>query len=529
MAGRLAVDFGTSNTVLALWDPLKQEGVPLHIPDFGQLLQQGDEQISIIPSLIYYGEQNQRWIGAQVREKGLADSPRTLRWMKRYISNRTPLKIRIDERYVTPADAGRDFLNAVLLFAAQEVDLQDEEVALTVPVEAFEHYENWLGGITEATGIRRYRLLDEPSAAALGYGAHIQPGNVYLIFDFGGGTLHASVILIENEQEALSGKRCRVLGKAGRDLGGSTIDQWLFQDVLKKNKKRDSDEDIRPISTRLLGECERVKTSLTFTEQTTLFVKGDDGKPIFNSAYSAAQFETLLDEHDLFTEINQVIRQAINQSREKGFDEDALQAILMVGGSSQIPSVQRALRQSFGKNRVFSNRPLDAVARGAAAFIAGVDFYDHIQHDYAIRYIDPAQNSYQYRVIVPRGTDYPTHQPLARLAVKASYDGQQQMGIAIFEMGQNRAASSQAMELVFDPSGAVRVAPVTAHEQEQRSLFWLNEQSPTFLNTGASTHQGEASFEVEFNIDENKRLLISARDLATGQLTHKDAPVVKLT
>jgi molecular chaperone DnaK len=110
----------------------------------------------------------------------------------------------------------------------------------------------------------RFRLIDEPSAAALGYGAHIQPGHVYLLFDFGGGTLHASVILIEAEANSATGRRCRVLGKAGRDIGGTSIDQWLFQEVLRQNHRADADEDIRRISTALLVECERVKEELSF-------------------------------------------------------------------------------------------------------------------------------------------------------------------------------------------------------------------------------------------------------------------------
>ena len=62
----------------------------------------------------------------------------------------------------------------------------------------------------------------------------------------------------------------------------------------------------------------------------------------------------------------------------------------MVGGGSFIPSVQRLMRREFG-DRVLLERPLDAVARGAAAFAAGVDFYDHIQHDYAIRCVSRRQ------------------------------------------------------------------------------------------------------------------------------------------
>ena len=70
---------------------------------------------------------------------------------------------------------------------------------------------------------------------------------------------------------------------------------------------------------------------------------------------------------------------------------------------------------------------------------------------------------------------------------------------------------------------------LTADEEEQRSLFWMNETNPTFLTADPPARQGEARFDVSFSIDGNKRLLISARDLADGRLTHRDFPVVKLT
>ena len=186
MSGRLAVDFGTSNTVLAVWDETQQEGVPLFIPEYCRRFQQGAEWISVSPSLIHYASDQRQWVGNQVMQNNLYNSPRTFRWMKRYISNRSPIKINLDGHEITPFQAGRDFLSTLLVFAAQELNLQDEEVAFSAPVESYEHYEDWLADVAQAAGITRFRLIDEPSAAALGYGAHIQPGNVYLIFDFGG-------------------------------------------------------------------------------------------------------------------------------------------------------------------------------------------------------------------------------------------------------------------------------------------------------------------------------------------------------
>jgi len=528
MSGRLAVDFGTSNTVVALWDESAREGRPVFIPDFGRLYRQGSESVAVIPSLIHYTADNRRWIGSQVMQQGLYSSERTFRWMKRYISNRTPMRFRLDGRDLTPQSAGADFLSAVLRFAVGQVGLQDEEVAFSAPVEAYEHYEDWLTSVAEDAGIRRFRLIDEPSAAALGYGAHIQPGSVFLIFDFGGGTMHASVILVEQDFNVHSGRRCRVLGKAGRDIGGSSIDQWLFETILRQNRRQDSDEDIRRLSNALLVECERVKEQLSVQENADLSVLNPDTGALLSATFTRAEFDQVLDEHDLFTEINHVLRSALNSARERGYSEDNLQSVLMVGGSSQIPAVQRALRQFFGKERVLMDHPLDAVARGAAAFAAGVDFYDHIQHDYAIRYIDPQTGTYDYRVIVQRGTPYPTAAPVCRLAVKASYDGQKQLGISIFEKGSPRTTSARPMELVFDPAGAARLIQVTPAEQETRTLFEMNAQNPTFLTADPPALQGEARFEVEFAVDSNKRLTITARDRQTGRLTHKDYPVVRL-
>lgn len=527
-----AIDFGTSNTVVAVWDEVAQEGVPLHIPDYGRILQQGEEQISIVPSLIHYTEDRRRWLGHQVVARNLVQAPHTFRWMKRYIAHRSPVKRHINGEQISHFDAGRDFLASVMRFAAEEIDVEDggEEIALTVPVEAFEHYEDWLVGVAESAGMPRFRLIDEPSAAALGYGAHIQPGDVYLIFDFGGGTLDVAVVLIEEQATARAGRHCRVLGKAGADLGGATLDQWLFSEVLRQNRRNPVDEDVRRISNALLVECERAKERLSFQERTDLSAVDPETGAALGASFTQEQFEALMEEHGAFTTVNRTLRRALNAARERGYAEEHIQAVLMVGGCSQIPAIRRTVRRTFGPERVRLNRPLDAVARGAAAFVAGVDFYDHIQHNYALRFFNPAADSYDYHVIVERGAPYPTTEPAAKLKVKASYDGQTQLGLEIYEISERPAQrSGQALELVFDPGGAPRVMEVSPTEEDRRTYFWMNEGQPTFLAADPPAQRGEARFSVAFNIDGNKRLLITAHDLETGKCTHRDYPVVKLT
>jgi len=535
MPGRLGIDFGTSNTVVAVWDEARHEGVPLHIPDYGKQIhyrhgEGPEEEISVVPSLIHYAADNRRWLGRQVQTHNLYESPRTFRWMKRYIARRSPVKVKLDGREISHLQAGRDFLTAVLTFAAAELNLHDEEVAFTAPVEEFEHYEDWLTGVAEAAGMPRFRLLDEPTAAALGYGALIQAGEVYLIFDFGGGTLDVAVVLIEEDISQSTGRHCRVLGKAGADLGGATFDQWLFAEVLRQNQLGDSDEIAMRLSRALLVECEHAKEQLSFQEHAAIRLGDPVSGTVLSATFTRSQFENLLDEHEAFTQMDHTIRRALNNARERGYDEESVKAVLLVGGTSMVPSVQRTVQRIFGRDRVMLNRPLDAVARGAAAFVAGVDFHDHIQHDYAVRFVDPKKNDYDYRPIISRGTPYPTREPLARMTVKASHDGQTELGLAIFELGERRAGgAAPAMELVFDPAGAARITRVSSDDEDRRTHFWINEHSPTFLHADPPARQGEPRFDVEFGIDGNKRLLVTVRDLKRKQTILRDHPVVKLT
>jgi molecular chaperone DnaK (HSP70) len=447
--------------------------------------------------------------------------------MKRYIAARNPGRKKIDGKEISHLDAGRDFLSAVITLAGEEVQINDEEIALTVPVETFEDYENWISEVAEDAGMPRFRVIDEPSAAALGYGAHIQPGDVYLTFDFGGGTLDVAVILIEEEDKVAHGRRCRVLGKAGSDIGGSAVDGWLYQEILRRTGRTAADPDILEISNRLLMECEVLKEKLSFEQQADLVVINPDTGVAISTAITREEFEGILDQQNAFTQIDRTIRRALNDAHERGYDEDNIKSVLMVGGSSQIPSVKKMLKRIFGDDRVLLNRPLDAVARGAAAFVAGIDFYDHIHHDYAIRHVNRETGDYDYRPIVRRGTPYPTEKPVARLTIKASHGGQTQLGIVVFEIGYSHRKKTGNVEIQFDPSGAARLVDVTPEEEQSRRHFQVG--NPTFLTVDPPAEDSEGCYETYFGIDGNKRLLVSARNIRTGEWAYRDYPMVKLT
>ncbi|WP_342596718.1 hypothetical protein VKI21_12195 [Cyanobacterium aponinum UTEX 3222] len=123
MSGRIAIDFGTSNTIIAIWDETIGEGQSFHFSDYGSYYQQGKERISIIPSLIHYSNDNRRWLGQQVRQRNLEKNDSTFRWVKRYISNRSPIKRKINGKQISYQNAGKDFLSTLLIFATQELTL----------------------------------------------------------------------------------------------------------------------------------------------------------------------------------------------------------------------------------------------------------------------------------------------------------------------------------------------------------------------------------------------------------------------
>lgn len=527
----LGIDFGTSNTLIAGWSESTQSAELITLPEYSRAVFQESEIVPIIPSLIHYSPEGRMWIGQQVHQFSQIGSRRTLRWMKQYILNRSPIQIRLEERTLTPSGAGRDFLSTLFTFLREEQAIYPKKVAFSVPVEAFEHYTNWLNTLAEETHLPETLLIDEPVAAAIGYGIQTRPGTVLLIFDFGGGTMHAAIVLIEKEAPIKNQPFCRVLGKAGKNIGGMRIDQWLYQELLTRCNLSDDQPAVRQSSNQILAACEKLKETLSQSEEASTgeIVLPDNQSIQLN--LSRQELEEILAYNHLFDEISLLFRSVLNQAYERGYAQEDIQFVLMIGGSALIPSVQKHVQEFFGSIPVYINRPLDAVARGAAMFAGGTGILDHIRHDYAIRYYDSYTRQYAFQKIISSGTPYPTDQPVSRLMVKASYAGQQKLGLAIFQIGDQRENSSlqQPLELVFDPHGSVRIVEIPSRQIQQRYYFFVNEQNPTFLTAIPPAEPNTPRFEVAFYIDFQKRLTITARDLQSGVIIMENQPVIRLT
>lgn len=531
MPFRIAVDFGTSNTVLSCWDEETETARILEFPEWSRPCTGQEGGTSYIPSLIHYGEGNATWIGNQVCEKGLLDSPSTVRWMKHYILTRSPVRIPLHGGNKSYREAGADFLRALLSSLTQMRGTGDTEAVFTIPVEAFEHYQDWIFDLSGTTGISSVRVVDEASAAALASGISLRTGESFMLFDMGGGTLDVSVVQLEDrEQEHDTGRRCRILGKAGEDIGGMRIDQWIFEYVQEQCQAIRGHGALKEFSRPLLTACERAKEDLSRVDTTEIaFTPAIPGESGFSIPFNRGDLERILEENEMFSRLNATLQRALQGAYSRGFEEDDLSGVVMVGGCSQIPSIRRALEYRFGRNRVWHDHPLDTVARGAAAFSSGIDLDDHVQHEYALRFWNSRSGLHEYRTLVRKGDPYPSRQPVARFLIRATYDGQVQLGVPIFEVVRPGSRRGQFLrELVSEPGGGVRLLDLPGECSDRTTLSWINENVPFFIPANPPALRDESRFEISFSLDGNKRLLVTACDTRTGQIVMKDQPVARL-
>ncbi len=515
----LGVDFGVSNTVVAVREgnPRRSRAIPLPGRSRNIRAGAGDEQVPVIPSLIHYSPDGHRWTGQEVMERGLPESPGTVSRMKHYISSRSSARIVLSGSTRSYREAGSDFLVEILSSLSGENPRRIETV-FAVPPEADGHYREWILSAAGAIGMSHVRVVDEASAAALGYRLPLRPGEVFMLFGLGGGSLEVCVVRVEEDG---AGIRCRVLGSARDALGGMYMDRWIAAGVgeLAEHQGTGTGSSLPD----LLRSCRMAREDLTFLERTEIRAGEGPAYPFTRSC-----LEKILEGHGFFSRLHSTIQQALQTAGSRGYTEEDLAGVLMTGGCSLIPSIKAAVEERFGRSRTHSKYPLDAVARGASEFFPEDDNDFQLKHDYALRFWNSGKMNYEFRTIARRGQRCPSSRPVSRFLIRGTYEGQTQLGIPVYELpGAEQGNQYRSRELVSDPEGGVRLVE-SRDESDQRAAFWVNERDPFFLTADPPTLPGESRFELSFSLDGNKQLLVSARDLKTGRIAVENRPVIRL-
>ena len=485
----------------------------------------------LIPSLLYVkdGKSSDVTCGQQVRADNLdmQKDNRLFRNFKRgIVATPAPEPRIIDDTEWADRDAGKHFVNQ-LIKAIPYDDI--DQLVLTAPVASFEGYLSWLNNVIDDVNIEKIRIVDESTAAALGY-AVTKPGAVVLVFDFGGGTLDLSLVQLPENRDKTGGflKRlvggkakqhsARVIAKAGRIIGGSDIDQWILNDVLKRTGV--TTKELGSEYARLLTRCEQAKIALSTAEKATIEF-AVDGKD-YNVEITREELEALLEENGFFTALRRVIDKVMHVARQRGIFKEDIHYVLMVGGTSLMPSVQGTLGKYFTDMAVRADKPFTAVAEGALQVAAGFGLEDYLIHSYGLRYLDEDGN-HDYDEIIPMGSRYPTETPV-EVVLGASHDNQSEIEFIIGEIDTDSVAM---VEVKYEEGQAVFVAQANSNEQQ---IIALNEEDvmKSVAKLDPPAQQGKDRIKAQFAVDDRRQLRLTVIDMETNKELVKDVAVVTL-
>lgn len=528
----IAIDFGTSNTVIARWNPATQEPETIKLPNIAWQIGQNPP---LIPSLAYVEDaaEGRVLVGQEVRDRGLdvKNDPRFFRNFKRGIGTEVQGFIpELDGQTVNFERVGEWFL-ANLVRGIQQVPLPTDSLVLTVPVDSFEAYRNWLGKACSSLEVEQVRMLDEPTAAALGYG--IQEKELLLVVDFGGGTLDLSLVQLNKgaskqplgfilkwgkksfaESSGQRVKTARVLAKAGQNLGGSDIDNWLgdYFEATQGIPKT-------PLTARL---AERLKIQLSLQTQAKEVYFNEETFQTYELALDRDGFEAILKERKFFQQLDDSMEQVLQQARRQGIEVADIDSVLLVGGTVQIPAVQSWVQQYFDSSKIRCDRPFEAIAQGALQLTQGIEVKDFLYHSYGIRYWDRRNNCHNWHPLINAGQPYPMTSPV-ELLLGASLDNQPSIELIIGELG----TESGGTEVYFDGDRLL----TRSLSSGSSSVQALNDRegARSIAKLSPAGYPGSDRIKVLFQVDDRRFLRITVEDLLINETLLENRPVVQLS
>ncbi len=562
-----ALDLGTTNSGVAVWDDSLGRPRLIELPAVCRKAESDDplEAPRLVPSAVHFLENpglidrlgswpplarrfflgRQALIGrpALERNEGAA-LPSFVPTFKPGLSTE-PLRplARLGRESLSARDAAQAFLRELLREVKRATGQRVRDLVVTSPVTAFEIYRAEVQQRLRQVGVDRVRFIDEPVAAALGYGISLSHARTVLVVDVGGGTMHV-VLARLSPQGAVSGQ-ATVLAKRGRPLGGNAVDGWVLQDLCRQmgHDLTAGDDEVSRLWRRLmLAEACRVKEAVYFQDEAAFLMSPggrtalSGGRPGTGHArLDRARLRQILDENGFYRSLEISVDEVLEQA---GMALNDVEDVLLVGGSTLLPGFFSWFEERFERRRVRAWQPFEAVVHGAACFAGDrMNALDFIVHDYAFVTHDPKTGEAQHTVIVPRGTRFPTSPELwKRQLVPTCALGEPEslFKLLICEISGEEGAPSGATggpgerRFVWDAAGDVHKAGGTAGES--RIVVPLNAASPTlgYLEPPHSPRDRRPRLEIAFGVSAERWLLATVRDLLTQKDLMREEPVVRL-
>ncbi len=339
----IGIDLGTTNSAVAVWRDGKAELIPNGL---GHVL---------TPSAVGLADNGELLVGLAARERQATHPLLTATAFKRYMGSAR--RTRLGDRELLPEELSALVLRSLKADAEAYLGEAVTEAVITVPAYFNDKQRKATRRAGELAGLKVERLLNEPTAAALAYGIHdADKESMFLVFDLGGGTFDVSILeLFEGVIEVRA-------STGDNRLGGEDFNELLITAMRAKHGaewRGGGLESGDAIYELLRAAAERARRALTTEAQATMSIVWD-GKS-YAMDLTADAFE------EMASPLLKRIREPVLRSlRDSDIRPERLQEIVLVGGSTRMPVVRRAVTKMFGRFPSTAVNPDEAVAIGAA-------------------------------------------------------------------------------------------------------------------------------------------------------------------
>ena len=465
MSKIIGIDLGTTNSCVSVIEG----GEPVVITN--------PEGNRTTPSVVAFKD-GDTIVGEAAKRQAITN-PNTISSIKRHMGEK--YSVDVDGKTYTPQEISAKILQYLKSYAEGYLGETVNKAVITVPAYFTDAQRQATKDAGRIAGLEVERIINEPTAAALAYGADkTDQDKTIMVFDLGGGTFDVSIL-------ELGGGVFEVVATSGDNhLGGDDFDNAIANYIVEEFKKAngiDLSQDKMAMQ-RIKEESEKAKKELSTTQQTHIsmpFISANESGPLhIDMDLTRAKFDELT--KDL---VQRTLKPVQDASNDDGLTKNDIDEIILVGGSTRIPAVQELIKNELGKEPNKSVNPDECVAMGAAiqgGVLAG-DVEDLVLLDVTPLSLGLEVMGGLYDVVIERNTTIPTTKTKV---YSTAVDNQPSVDIHVLQGERKMAADNKTL-----------------------GRFQLTDIPPA--------PRGVPQIEVSFNIDANGIVNITAKDKGTGK------------